>query len=206
MAKPKSKFQEHGTDQQRIGAIYAKALLAATERAGTSRPVVEELASLLRDVLDRFPALETALASPRIAKEKKIASLDRVFDERMSPELLTFLKVVAERGRLDCLRAIEREARRQFNEAEGRVEVRLTTAEPVNGDLEGQISRSLARALGGELDLEQTVDPRLIGGMLVRVGDMVYDASVANGLARLRRQALSKARENIQGELRRFFS
>jgi len=190
--------------RQPIGTVYARALLGAAQEVGQTDAVVAEFDSLVADVLERFPNLEATLASPRIAHEEKVRILTRVFQSRMSPLVLTFLKVVSSHGRLDCLRAIHRAAKRLKNEIQGRVEVRLTTAERVVIGLAQRIADSLRTALGSEIELSSAVEADLIGGAVVRVGDTVYDGSVANRLGRLRADALQQTAREIQGALERF--
>jgi len=187
-----------------IGEVYAKALIGAMEQLGKTDLVLDELESLVFDVLDKFPNLEAALSSPRIAHDAKAGTLTRVFQSRMSGELLTFLKVLSSHGRLDCLRAIQRAARRLENQMRGRIEVRVTTTAAADAALTQQISQVLRVALDSDIDMASETDPDLIGGMVVRVGDTMYDASVANELSRLRDEAVEKTALEIQHALARF--
>src|SRR5208283_3164707 len=112
--------------QEKVGEIYARALLGATENAAPASgyptvAVLEELDAIVSEVFAQFPKLETVLGSLLVSHEEKTAVLDRVFAGRLSPLLLNFLKVVSRHGRLDCLRAIRQEARRLFEEMQGSV-------------------------------------------------------------------------------------
>ena len=190
--------------RQRLGEVYAKALIGAAEKAGKTEQVLEELDSVVNDVLANVPKLAAALESPRVPHEQKLKLLDRAFADKMSKELLNFLKVASKHGRLDCLRAVNRAAKDVFNEMRGRVEVQVRTAEPAGPELLAKIAEQLRRALKREVDLHAGVDPSLIGGLLVRVGDTVYDGSVANRLKRLRTETLDKTSQQIRHALDRF--
>ncbi len=190
--------------RQQLGSVYAKAFLGAMENSGVTDECMAEFDSLIHDVLDRFPALDATLSSPRLSGKEKNSLLDRVFGAKMSDSLLTFLKVVAGRGRLDCLREIHDQARRQLNEQRGLVEVHLTTAEPVSSALGVQIADALQSSLGRQVQLRQSTDPDLIGGMVVRVGDKVFDGSVVNQLARLRAETLEKTVQEMRNAADRF--
>ncbi len=107
------------------------------------------------------------------------------FASQMTPLFLNFLKVVARHGRLDCLRQIRTSANRQYSELLGRVEVTVKTATPLSGPLRGQIEQRLVAALGKPVDLQCTVDPELLGGLQVRVGDTVFDGSLDNRLDKM---------------------
>ncbi|MEM7315008.1 MAG: ATP synthase F1 subunit delta, partial [Planctomycetota bacterium] len=139
------------------------------------------------------PKFREVIESPRISADDKIGILDRTFAGKVSPTLLKFLKVVAEHERLDCLEAIFEETRRQFNDAEGIVQVIATTAHPVDSKTEKMIHDDLSQKLNAKLDIEMRVDPTIIGGLVVRVGDKVYDGSVSEKLSSLRKGAVDNA-------------
>jgi F-type H+-transporting ATPase subunit delta len=194
------------TGRQHLGKVYAKGLLGAAEQAGVTEVVLEELNSLVDDVLAKLPKFEAALSSPRLAHEDKLRLLDQAFTGRMNPLLLNFLRVVSRHGRLDCLRAVNHEARQLYNQTRGRIEVRVQTAEPIDGELLSSIGKRLKSALKSELDLHAEVDPALLGGLVVRVGDTVYDGSVATRLERLRSQAIARTSQELRHAASRFAS
>ena len=192
------------TGQQYLGSIYAKALLGATEKSGQTEQVLAELDSLVDDILENAASLDETLASPRVPLEAKERILDRAFSGQMTPSLLVFLKVVCRRGRFDCMRAIRRAAREQYNELRGRVEVQVAAPGPLDAETQQLVEARLRATLGQDVDLTVRVDPGLIGGLVVRVGDTVYDGSVANRLSRLRHSMVSKAWQEIRGDVDRF--
>lgn len=204
MAKENGKQTNFDSGQQYLGTVYAKALLGASQTAANTEIVLAELDSLIDDVFERLPKFEASLASPRVSHEEKVRMLDAAFAGKMSPQMLNFLKVVSEHGRLDCLRAMQRAARQQYNAEQGRVEVEIRTAEPLSASLYQQTCDSLRVALKTEIDASQKIDPELIGGMVVRVGDTVYDGSVADRLRRLRVETLENTSQEIRRSLDRF--
>ena len=204
MAETQASKTSVDTGQQYLAAVYAKALLGATERVGNTEAVLEELETLLSEVFQQLPKLENALTSPRVGQEEKLRLLELAIGSRVSQSLLDFLKVLARRGRLDCLRAITRAARQQLNEIRGRVEVTLVTAEPLGEDSTRQAAERLQTALGQEIDLSTSVDPDLIGGAIVRVGDTIFDGSVINRLEQMRRTAHTNSAQKMRDELDRF--
>ena len=204
MTVAESRELEVNIDKQRLAAIYAQALLAVTEPRQVSEAVLAELDSLVDDVLSRFPLLEAALASHRISPAEKAGLLQRVFGGRMSEDLLTFLKVVGRRGRLDCLRPIRRAARAEWNRLRQRVAVQVTTAAPLPSALQQRITQRLQAQLGREIDLQCRLDPAVIGGLVVRVGDTIYDGSVANQLARMKKDTINRTVQQLREALDRF--
>ena len=189
---------------EKMGAIYAKALIGAAREPAQVVTVLDELAAVILEVLEPFPRLDAVLSSPVIAHAEKSALLDRLCAGKVSPLLIHFLKVVSRRGRLDCLREIHRQARRIYEESLGRKHVRLSTAEPLDKALLDEITQSLRVALGSELILESTVDPELIGGAVLRIEDTVYDGSVANQLESIRQQMIDRSVHEIQSRRDRF--
>jgi F-type H+-transporting ATPase subunit delta len=189
---------------ERIAGIYAKALLDATEKAGQTQVVLDEFDVLAREVLDRFPKLESILASALVSPEEKSAMIDRVLGGRLSPLLINFLKVVARHGRLDCLRAIHRQSHLMYDKLQNRVHVRLTTAAPLSAAAADRLADSLRGKLGGQPVLQLETDPSLIGGAVLRIGDTVYDGSIANQLQNLRQQMIDRSAHEIQSRRDRF--
>ena len=202
MAKPRS-IPAFDPARQRLGTVYAKALLGATEKAGQTDAVLEELDSLVADVLDKLPDFDEALRTPRIAPEEKVQLLERVLGGRVSPLVLNFLKVVAQHERLDALRAIQRAARKLYNEMRSRVEVLVTSAAPLSNQLKTSVSSRLQQLLGREVVLSTEVDPELLGGLVVRVGDTVYDGSLAGKLKSMEAVTLEHATERLRESMDR---
>ncbi|MGD0899649.1 MAG: ATP synthase F1 subunit delta [Thermoguttaceae bacterium] len=189
---------------ERIGEVYATALLGAARTAGQTAAVLEELDALIDEVLREHPRLEAVLSSPLVRAAEKADVLDRVFGGRVTPLVLHFLKVVARHGRLDCLRAIRREARRKDEEARRRIHVRVSTAVALGLPELDRIRENLRGLIGGELVLEPAVDPELIGGAVLRIDDTVYDGSVLNQLQRVRQQMIERSVHEIQSRRDRF--
>lgn len=192
------------TDQQHIAGVYAKSLIAATEKTGNTEEILEQLDSFVVDVLESIPQLDAALQSPRIAPQEKHRLIDEALSGRGDSTLIRFLKVLANHQRLDCLRAINRQARVQFNQLRGRVEAAVTVADDLTPELEAAIQDKLKAMLGKEVILTVSRDPRIIGGMIVKVGDTVYDSSVANQLAQVRQAALSQTVQQVRDSLDSF--
>jgi len=166
--------------------------------------LLAEFDSLVSDVLDASPKLEQILASPLISHEEKAGVLDRTLGTQASNELLRFLKIVSRHGRLDRLRAIHRQTHELRDRIRGGVLVRVATAVPLGAELARRVADQLRSLVGGEPVLEQVVDPDLIGGIVVRVGDTVYDGSIAGQLEAVRQQIIERSANEIQSRRDRF--
>lgn len=189
---------------QHLGTVYAKALLGSTIKAGNTELVLSEIESLVGDVLRKLPDLNAMLVSPRVPLDVKTSMLDRAFGSRMTSTLLVFLKIVCRRGRFDCVPAIAYSFRRQVNELRGRVEVLVRSAEPLSADLLERTTSRLREALGREVELQLEVDPQMIGGLVIRVGDTVFDGSLANRLQRLREEMTARLTQQLRSTPDRF--
>ncbi|MFO0817649.1 MAG: ATP synthase F1 subunit delta [Pirellulales bacterium] len=203
MAETSSSNGGFNAGQQYLGGVYAKALLGVTESAGVTESVVAEFDSFLTDVLERLPDFEAMLKSPRVSHEDKERLFDRAFAGKMSVCLLNFLKVVSRHGRLDCLRMINRAVHLLLDNLRGRVQVEVTTAAPVPADVLDGVRNRLAVSLGREVVVSTSVNPELLGGIVVRIGDKVYDGSIKNSLERMREETFSQSVENMRRNLDR---
>lgn len=185
-------------DKARLGQVYAKALVDSAESAGRVDRMVAELDQLVDQWIAPFPQLEMTLASPRLTVDEKLGILERLFHRRLSEPLLRFLKVVCRHDRLDCLRQIRRAAQQLVDQRQQRVQVQVTTATPLGGELQSRIVQALRAKLGREVRLQAGVRPELIGGLVVRIGDTVFDSSVAGQLQRLRHQAVESTMQEFR--------
>jgi F-type H+-transporting ATPase subunit delta len=188
----------------RVGTLYARALLSAAATAGQTDTVLAQLDSLVDDVLKRWPDFQQVLASVMVGPEDKVAMLDRVFGGKVSPLTLNFLKVLASHGRLGNLREIRTAAHELHNEQQGRFRVEVTSAVPLAGDAATRIADSLRKLFRREPVLEMSVNPDLIGGLVLRVGDKVFDASVATRLVRFREQIQRSSVQQIETAREKF--
>jgi F-type H+-transporting ATPase subunit delta len=178
--------------------------LGAAGKAGQTESLLAEFDSLVTDVLERYPDLGRILASALISHEEKVGILDRVLGGRASALFLNYLKVVSRHGRLELLRRIHRQAHEQYDRLRGRVRVRLTTPVAVDEALAADIVEDLRGLVGGEPVLERVIDPALIGGAVLQVGDTVYDGSIASQLEQVRQQMIDRSAHEIQSRRDRF--
>lgn len=194
-------FDQH---RHQVGMVYAQGLIGAAAGAGIAPAVLAELDSLIDDVVVPLADFERLMVSPRITLPEKNRILDRLFAARMTPLLLNFLKVVARHARMDCLREMRACAWRVWNETRGCVEVQVTTAAPLDGRARSEVEFQLAQRLGRPVELRERVDPNLLGGMVVRIGDTVFDGSLDHRLSRLRARSLETADHLVHASLPKF--
>jgi F-type H+-transporting ATPase subunit delta len=173
------------TGAERIARVYAQAIIEAADAKNCRGEVVDELESLVRDVLPQVPRARGVFDSPRVSVAEKDALIDRIALGRMLPTTVHALHVLARHGRLGIVAEVAAAARRLAEEMEGRQQATITTAVSLADDEQRRIVADVEQAVGVTLAPSFAVDPDLIGGLVVRIGDTVYDQSIATGLSRL---------------------
>jgi F-type H+-transporting ATPase subunit delta len=198
------KLPTYDTAELRAARTYAEALINATEGSGQSDAVMAEFESFISDVLDKLPKLEAVLASAFIGEDAKLGLLDRALSGKAAPVFLNFLKVVARHDRLNMIRIIHLAARDLVVQRRGQVRVLVNSAAPLDTAAEHRILDSIRTRLKVEPILEKQVNPDLIGGIVLRVGDRVFDGSIATSLAQIREQLIHRSIHEIQSGRDRF--
>jgi F-type H+-transporting ATPase subunit delta len=192
---------------RRIARVYAQALLDAATQRQQAAEVLDELNALVHDVLDRDPALEAFLTSPAVGRDRKEKVIKDAFGGRADEVFVNFLLVLNRHDRLEVIRAVAQEYRELYDERAGRLPVEVESAVPLASDQEERLRHELrARFKDREPVLTTRVNPDLLGGLVVRVGDWVYDASVRNRLALIRNQLIERSSHEIQRGGDRFSS
>ncbi len=184
------------SDQQQVGALYAKALLGSAGDSVDS--IVTELEAVVDECLTRHPMLEQALASPRISQEQKENMLDRIFSGRIDSRLLNFLKILCRRGRISSLRAIQMTATVMREEQLGKQRITVTSAQPLSDEQRTQIANRLRDAYGIDAILIEKIDAALLGGIILRIGDQVLDGSVQGKMKSIRTAVASGVQRAIR--------
>ncbi len=190
-------------DARRVGRVYAEALYGAAEKQGQAAEILDELEALVA-VLDHQPGLELYLSSAAVARERKAQALRQAFAGRASDVLTRFLLVLNEHDRLNVLRAVVAAYRDLHDRKTGRVRVRVESAVPLPDDQQERLRQELRDVLHREPVLQTRVDPDLLGGLVLRVEDRVFDASVRTRLDNILRQLIEKSSHEIQSGRNRF--
>jgi len=175
----------------RASIRYARALLLAAGEAARFEELKGEVQGM-RDLVAETPALQAFLADPSIAMQNKLTIMERIFKERVSPLMWRFLDLLVRKHREGMLADILAAAQTLIDEHEGRAEADVASAVPLDDRQEAHLREQLARATGKQVVMTVRHDPSLVAGFIARVGDTVYDASLAAQLRRLR-QRLTEA-------------
>ena len=168
-----------------IAAVYADAFLQAAGDGGAD-DALAELTALHDDVLKKHPDFLGLLASPLVNTDHKVGLIDRVIAPGCGKVLANFLRVLARHGRLDLIPSILAEAHVRNEARHGKKRVTVTTAVPLSGDELNDLERRLGEAVSFTPVLVPEVDPDILGGMVIRVDDTVFDSSLKARLRQLR--------------------
>ena len=192
---------------QAIAKSYATAYLDAAQSHGGDAgrtEALEALTSLVDDVLNANPEFERLLTSPLTGRDNQLGMIDRTLKSQAPPVLARFLDVLAGHGRLELLRGILAAAWQEHERREGKRRVIVRTAEPLEeGQLE-QIKTRIRESVDFEPVILPEVDPSLIGGLVIQVGDTVYDSSLRSRLRTLRGRLRERLTHEIQSGRDRF--
>jgi len=189
---------------QRVAHVYAEAILLAAEKKHQGEALATELADFITNVYGKEPALETFFVSTGIGRDRKKAVIMRALEGRVSETLLHTILVLNDHDRLELLRQILVELRGLLDEKAGRMRISVRSAVELNAEQQERIKQHLRSDLHKEPVLEITVDPGLLGGMVIRVGDLVYDHSVRARLETIRNQIIARSSHEIQTGRDRF--
>lgn len=184
--------------------MYAKAIYQAAQNQGKAEIVVQQMSSIVDDLLDKYPNLEQIFDSIRVKPDEKITMLDRLFASQAEPVLLNSLKVLARHERLGLLRRVVHQLQLMHAEALNLVRVQITTAVPLTPEHVERLRERARKQLGVEPQMIVTTNPGLIGGLTIRVGDTVYDGTLATRLANLREDMIKRTVHAIQSGRDRF--
>lgn len=177
-----------------IARNYADTLLELARRNGGQDTVeafgaaMERLAEVVTD-----PRVREFLASPRVSAEARKESLRGALEGRVPDLFLRFVMLVVDKRRQRLLGDIAAEYRALVDEQLGRVRVEVTVSHEPDQALRDEIGRALAARLGRTVIPTFTVDPSLLGGMVVRYGEEILDGSVRTAAENLRRRLMAVA-------------
>jgi F-type H+-transporting ATPase subunit delta len=170
--------------------IYARALYEAANELGRVDVARDQLAELAA-ALDAVPELQAFLANPQLDPGAKASLLDEITADA-DPVVRNFVRLVASKGRGGQLEAIAEEFEAIVDREQGRLKVELTTAYELDDKEADAIVAKIEKSSGRTVEATRSVDPDLIGGMILQAGSLRVDASVRGRLNGLRRELVTR--------------
>lgn len=168
---------------------YAGALFALALEKGIAATVLEDLDGAC-ELLRKLPEAEEILSAPAFSHRIKRDVTDRLFSERVSPPVLDFLHMVVAKDRASLLEAIRNAFEEMKNRHEGVLAVRVISAVSLKPEEVERLAQVLHARTGQEIRPQCEVDPEILGGLIVVLGDTVLDGSIRTALLRLRERLL----------------
>jgi F-type H+-transporting ATPase subunit delta len=179
-----------------VARIYSQSILRLAEERGLADEIGDELQELSRYVAEN-PEFADFLASPLVDFGERQAALEKIFRGRANDLLVDSLLVVNRKERMILLPSIAEAYRQELRDLKGRVDVRVKTPVPLSEALREQLRQAASHFTGRQADLVEKIDPSLLGGMVVQIGDEKIDASVASQLKSLSEALLNRASQEI---------
>lgn len=177
--------------EQGVAQVYAEALYNAASRQGKSQLIRDQLQAMVLELFAQDPLLEKFLAASSIRRDAKREAIERAFRGRADDLLVDFLQVMNRHGRLNLLRAVVAAYRELDDERSGRIQVEVRAPVPLSPEQEQKLRDFIVRRFQRTPIIETRIDPEMLGGMVVRVDDWVFDGSVKTKLERLQNQLMA---------------
>jgi F-type H+-transporting ATPase subunit delta len=171
---------------EEIAAVYARSLFEVAQEQDKLDRVREQLGEFA-DALDATRELQVFFFSPYFSTAEKEEGLDRAVSDA-EEILINFVKLLIENHRTPVIFRVRREFDRLWEQENQLLPVLVTSAVELDKRTVGQIGDRIAEQTGRKVDLSSQVDPEILGGIVVRVGNSILDASIRNRLESLRRQ------------------
>ena len=171
--------------------VYAEALFEAGKDKENLDALHEQLGQFA-DAVDGNRDLQVFLFSPYLSSADKKDGLHRVV-EGSEPELMNFLELLVEKGRMPDVFRIRRELDELWKHENRRLDVTVTSAVELDPAVVSKIGDEVEKQTGEKVDLSSEVDGSILGGIVLRVGNMVLDASIQTRLEKLRKSVASAA-------------
>ena len=170
----------------RAAIRYAKAILDIAHDKGVAAEVSKDMVSIA-SVIDGHDELHTFIQSPTTKVEVKQNALLEVFPG-INGVTINLFRLLFENKRFEILAEIASEYNRLFDEMNGMEKATVTTAIPMTAELEGKVLSKILTFSDKKVVIENVVDPSIIGGFILRIGDKQYNASIASRLQVLKRE------------------
>ncbi len=190
----------HPADQlepNEVGHAYASALLELAQQHGQLDTIAQQ-ADDLGAMLVNNADLRALIKTPALSQDNRAGMIDRLFAGKLHDTFVKLLHVMNRKGRLSELDATIAAFRDQLATLQGRVTVDAYVASRMDDMTAGRVRDDIGRSLGKQVTLREHLDPSLIGGLKVRIGDQLIDASVSAQLRAVQRNLINAGRSRAK--------
>jgi len=166
---------------------YAKAILSLAKEKGVEKEVNKDM-QLIVSTISESNELQVMLNSPVIKITDKKKVLEALFADKVNKITLQLFSVLAENKRMNLLEAIAKKYTLLYNQSNNKQVAKVTTVIPLTKELEEKVIAKIIALTGNKATIENSIDPSILGGFILRIGDMQYDASISNHFNKLRKE------------------
>ncbi|CAJ1000932.1 MULTISPECIES: F0F1 ATP synthase subunit delta [Bacillales] len=164
-----------------VSKRYARALFEVASERGKLDQIEADLKAVV-EAIEQNADLSKILLHPHIARAAKKSLADDLFKRHVSEETHNFLNVLIDNGREGQLLEVYRSFVRMANEARGIAEATVTSAKPLSDEEQAELAEKLGQKLNKKLRVQTVVDPSILGGIVIKIGDRLYDGSIKTKL------------------------
>ena len=170
-----------------IANRYAEALFQLSEEENITKEIYNELHSVL-DIVKSNKDLDNVLKSPLVTKADKVQLIETLFNNKINNNLKNFLKILVEKGRISSLKSIELTFKQLLNDRDNIIEGTVISAIPLTDEKVKELEEKLSKKYNKNVTLENKVDKSILGGVLIRLGNIQIDGSVKTRLDNIKDQ------------------
>lgn len=174
--------------ENKAASRYAKSLIDLSNEQNALEEIKNDMV-LLDQVIDQNPELEAILKNPIVPLDKKAGILENVFGAKVNPVTKAFLNLVVKKGRSEIVFGTAKAFVQQYNVIKGIVTAEVSSATELTDANRAEIVAIVKKEVGAkEVVIKEKINDKLIGGFILKVGDKQFDASIANGLNKLKKE------------------
>jgi len=171
----------------RAAIRYAKAVLQQADETNVSSTVFEDM-QCVNETLEASKELRSVLGSPVVKAEDKKQALLSIFVNQ-SDTTKSLIGILVDNRRINLLADVSKKFIELYNDSQGVKVAQVTTAVPLSSDLEAKVLSKVKELTGSDkVTLENKIDESILGGFVLRIGDLQYNASIANRLEKIKRE------------------
>ncbi len=171
----------------RIATRYAKALLSLAEENGILEEAYESMSAVL-EVFEKNKELKVILRSPIVRESKKTGIIKSIFEKKINDLILKYLLIITRKKRSYLIEPIAIEYKRLHNLKLNIETVVVITAGEIDDEIRNKVMQVARKITDKEIRMENKIDPSIIGGFILTIGDYYYDASVKRSLSNLKKK------------------
>ena len=176
----------------KVATRYAKSLIDLAEEQNMLEAIKTDMV-LFVETLKANSTLAAVLRNPIVSPFKKVAILSAIFSGKMQPATLGFMKIMVDKMRSEILYETGKEFIEQYNQKKHIVKALVISAVPLSELNRNEVIKIITAVAGNQVILDEKIDPALIGGVILTVGDRQFDTSISSTLLKLKKEFEQKS-------------